>query len=172
MKWNLCRRRHKFHKLRNVADKLPADLAATVTKKMRAAYHAPTAIIAEAQLEALARELEHTHPGAAGSLREGLAETLTVLRLGVPPTLARTLRSTNCIESMISICRNHSTNVKNWQSGDMALRWCAAGLVEAGKQFRRVNGHLHLPVLRVALQRHVAEQSVGANHHDETVNVA
>ena len=164
--------RCQMHKLRNVADKLPDDLAKTVTKKMRAAYHAPTAIIAEAQLEALARELEHTHPGAAGSLREGLSETLTVLRLGVPPTLARTLRSTNCIESMISICRNHSTNVKNWQSGDMALRWCAAGLVEAGKQFRRVNGHLHLPVLRAALQRHVAEQSVGADRHDETVNVA
>ena len=164
--------RCQMHKLRNVADKLPDDLAKTVTKKMRAAYHAPSAILAEAQLQALARELEHTHPGAAGSLREGLSETLTVLRLGVPPTLARTLRSTNCIESMISICRNHSTNVKNWQSGDMALRWCAAGLVEAGKQFRRVNGHLHLPVLRAALQQHIAEQTVGADRHDETVNVA
>ena len=107
-----------------------------------------------------------------GSLREGLSETLTVLRLGVPPTLARTLRSTNCIESMISICRNHSANVKNWQNGDMALRWCAAGLVEAGKQFRRVNGHLHLPALRAALQRHAADQTVGADRHDETVNVA
>jgi transposase-like protein len=164
--------RCQAHKCRNVAAKLPDDLAATVTKKMRAAYHAPSAILAEAQLEALARELEHTHPGAAGSLREGLSETLTVLRLSVPPTLARTLRSTNCIESMISICRNHSANVKNWQSGDMALRWCAAGLVEAGKQFRRVNGHLHLPTLRAALQRHVAQQTVGADRHDETVNAA
>ena len=89
--------RCQAHKCRNVANKLPDDLAKTVTKKMRAAYHAPSAILAEAQLQALARELEHTHPGAAGSLREGLAETLTVLRLGVPPTLARTLRSTNCI---------------------------------------------------------------------------
>ena len=164
--------RCQMHKLRNVADKLPDDLAKTVTKKMRAAYQAPSAIIAEAQLEALARELEHTHPGAAGSLREGLSETLTVLRLAVPPTLARTLRSTNCIESMISICRNHSTNVKNWQSGDMALRWCAAGLVEAGKQFRGVNGHMHLPVLRAALERHVAEQGVSTDRHDENVNVA
>jgi transposase-like protein len=164
--------RCQAHKCRNVADKLPEDLAKAVTKKMRAAYHAPSAIIAEAQLEALARQLEHTHPGAAGSLREGLSETLTVLRLGVPPTLARTLRSTNCIESMISICRDHSTNVKNWQSGDMALHWCAAGLLEAGKQFRRVNGHLHLPTLRTALQRHVAEHTVGADRHDETVNVA
>jgi transposase-like protein len=114
--------RCQLHKLRNVADKLPDHLASTVTKRMRAAYHADSAIVAEAQLEALAKELQRTHPGAAASLREGLAETLTVLRLGVPPTLARTLRSTNSIESMISIARNHSMNVKNWQNTTMALR--------------------------------------------------
>ncbi len=110
--------------------------------------------------------------GAAGSLREGLAETLTVLRLGVSPTLARTLRSTNCIESMISIARNHSMNVTNWQNGAMALRWCAAGMVEAGKQFRRVHGHLHLPALRAALDAHVATETVGAVRHDEPVSAA
>jgi putative transposase len=130
--------RCQLHKIRNVADKLSDHLASTVGKRMRAAYHAESALLAEAQLEALAKELERTHPGAAGSLREGLPETLTVLRLGVPPTLARTLRSTNSIESMISICRTHSGNVKNWHSGKMALRWCAAGMIEAGKQFRRV----------------------------------
>jgi putative transposase len=79
-----------------------------------------------------------------------------VLRLGVPPTLARTLRSTNTIESMISICREHAGNVKRWQDGQMALRWCAAGMVEAAKQFRRVNGYLHLPALRAALEAEVA----------------
>ena len=131
--------RCELHKLRNVADKLPDHLAATVTRRMRQAYHADSAIVAEAQLEALAKELDRTHPGAAGSLREGMAETLTVLRLGVPPTLARTLRSTNCVESMISIARNHSRNVKNWHNGTMALRWCAAGMIEARGQFRRVN---------------------------------
>ena len=107
-------------------------------------------------LEALARRLDQTHPGAAGSLREGLAETLTITRLGVPPTLARTLRSTNAIESMIEICRDHCANVKRWRDGQMALRWCAAGMGEAAKQFRRVNGHLHLPALRRALDAHVA----------------
>ncbi len=71
----------------------------------------------------------------------------------MPPTLARSLRSTNVIESMISICREHAKNVKHWQDGQMALRWCAAGMVEAGKQFRRVNGHMHLPALRAALRR-------------------
>jgi putative transposase len=124
--------RCQLHKIRNVVDKLPDHLASTVAKRMRRAYHADSALAAEAQLEALARELDRTHPGAAASLREGLAETLTVLRLGVPPTLARTLRSTNSIESMISIARTHSANVKNWQNGQMALRWCAAGMVEAG----------------------------------------
>ena len=88
--------------------------------------------VAEPDLE-LARELDKTHPGAAASLREGMAETLTVLRLEVPPTLARTLRSTNTIESMIEICREHSKNVKRWRDGTMALRWCAAGMTEAGK---------------------------------------
>jgi putative transposase len=164
--------RCQLHKIRNVGDKLPDHLASTVAKRMRAAYHADSTLAAEAQLEALAKELERTHPGAAGSLREGLAETLTVLRLGVPPTLARTLRSTNSIESMISICRNHSMNVKNWQNGNMALRWCAAGMVEAGKQFRRVNGHLHLPALRAALDEHAAAQTVGAIRHDDTVIAA
>ena len=164
--------RCQLHKIRNVADKLPDHLASTVGKRMRAAYHADSAILAESQLQALAKELERTHPGAAGSLREGLAETLTVLRLEVPPTLARTLRSTNSIESMISICRDHSTNVKNWQNGNMALRWCAAGMLEAGKQFRRVNGHLHLPALRIALDKHIAAQTVGAVSHDEAVIAA
>jgi len=164
--------RCQLHKIRNVADKLPDHLASTVTKRMRAAYRADSALAAEAQLEALAKELERTRPGAAGSLREGLAETLTVLRLGVAPTLARTLRSTNSIESMISIARTHSSNVKNWQNGTMALRWCAAGMIEAGKQFRRVNGHLHLPGLRVALDAYVAAQTVGAIRHDEPVIAA
>jgi putative transposase len=164
--------RCQIHKLRNVADRLPDRLASTVTKRMRRAYHAESALAAEAQLEALAKELDRTHPGAAASLREGLAETLTVLRLGVPPTLARTLRSTNSIESMISIARTHSRNVKNWQSGSMALRWCAAGMAEAAKQFRRVNGHLHLAALRRALDEHVAAESVSTTPQNDSVIAA
>jgi putative transposase len=121
----------------------------------------------EAALLTLAKEPDRTHPGAAASLREGLHETLTVLRLGVPPTLARTLRSTNVIESMISVCRDHAANVKRWRDGQMALRWCAAGMVEAAKQFRRVNGHLHLPTLRAALQREIGEPVGPVLHNDE-----
>jgi len=139
--------RCQLHKLRNVRDHLPEHMRSPVEKRIRKAYHADSALEAEAQLTTLAKELDKTHPGAAGSLREGLPETLTVLRLDVPPTLARTLRSTNAVESMISISRDHARNVKHWRDGQMALRWCAAGMVEASKQFRRVNGQLHLAAL-------------------------
>jgi transposase-like protein len=162
--------RCQLHKIRNVEDHLPEKLRTTVTSRMRRAYHADSALAAEAELCALAAELDRTHPGAAASLREGMAETLTVLRLGIPPTLARTLRSTNAVESMISICRTHAGNVKNWRDGQMALRGCAAGMVEAGKQFRRVNGHMHLRSLRDTLEK--VTQPVGATRHDETVNAA
>jgi putative transposase len=148
--------RCQLHKLRNLTDRLPDTLASVVAKRMRAAYRNPDPLVAQAELEALARELDRSHPGAAASLREGLAETLTISRLGVPPTLARTLRSTNSIESMIEICRDHAANVKRWQGGQMVLRWVAAGMGEARKQFRRVNGHLHLPALRAALDATIA----------------
>jgi transposase-like protein len=164
--------RCQLHKVRNVKDKLPQRLRPGVERRMREAYHAESALTAEAQLGALARELDKTHPSAAASLREGMDETLTVLALDVPPTLARTLRSTNAIESMISICRERSHNVKRWRDGQMALRWCAAGMTEASHQFRRVNGHLHLPQLRAALDRHVAEQTVGTDHHDDDTKAA
>jgi hypothetical protein len=124
------------HKIKNVRDKLPERLRTIAERRMRQAYHAESALKAEGLLAELTRELDKTHPGAAASLREGMAETLTILRLGVPPTLARTLRSTNPVESMIEICREHSKNVKRWRDGTMALRWCAAGMLEADHQFR------------------------------------
>jgi putative transposase len=147
--------RCQLHKIRNVKGYLPDKVANVVERRMRAAYKNSDPLAGQGDLEALAKELDHSHPGAAGSLREGLAETFTVARLGVAPTLARTLRSTNAVEPMIELCRDHSRNVKRWDGGSMALRWCAAGLLEAKKQFRRVNGHLHLKALRAALNEHV-----------------
>ncbi len=155
------------HKIKNVRDKLPEKLRAIAERRMRQAYHAESALKAEGLRTELAAELDKTHPGAAASLREGMAETLTILRLGVPPTLARTLRSTNPIESMIEICREHSKNVKRWRDGTMALRWCAAGMLEADHQFRRVNGHLHLPKLRAALEAHFKNVSATRQNEDQ-----
>jgi transposase-like protein len=159
------------HKIRNVRDRLPEKMRTVAERRMRQAYHAESALKAESLLTGLAAELDKTHPGAAASLREGMAETLTILRLGVPPALARTLHSTNPIESMIEICREHSKNVKRWRDGTMALRWCAAGMLEAGHQFRRVNGHLHLPKLRAALEAHFTK-NVGTISQNEDQKAA
>jgi putative transposase len=155
------------HKIKNVRDKLPERLRVVAERRMRQAYHAESALKAEGLLTELAAELDKTHPGAVASLREGMAETLTILRLAVPPTLARTLRSINPVESMIEICREHSKNVKRWRDGTMALRWCAAGMLEAGHQFRRVNGHLHLPKLRAALDAHFKNVSAATQNENQ-----
>ncbi len=118
------------------------------------AWREPDADKAERDLKALATRLDKRHPGAAASVREGLAETLTVTRLGVPDKLAKTLRTTNPVESMLAICRQHSSNVKRWRDGQMAMRWCAAGMLEAEGQFRRVKGYKEIPILVAAMDRY------------------
>jgi hypothetical protein len=111
--------------------------------------------------------------GLITGLRDrGLDVTRPILAvLDGSAALARTLRSTNPVESMIEICREHSKNVKRWRDGTMALRWCAAGMLEADHQFRRINGHLHLPKLRAALEERFSKKA-SADSHDETVTAA
>lgn len=150
-----------------MGDRLPETLGTVLERWMWAAAKADSVLVAQAEGEALAAELDKTHPAAAPSL----PETLTVLRLDVSPTLARTLRSTNAIESLIEICREQAKNVKNWREGQRALRWAAAGMIEAGKQFGRVKGHLHLPALRDALEAEVGK-TAGPAVGDEALNPA
>ena len=128
------------HKQRNVLDHLPERERPAVKTRLRRAWKETTHDRALEQLTALALELEHAHPGAAASLREGMEETLTVTRLGITGKLKLTLQSTNPCESMISTVRVIHRNVKNWSSGEMCLRWTAAGMVEAETRFRRVQG--------------------------------
>ncbi len=144
------------HKERNVLDHLPERDRPAVKRRLRAAWKLTDHEAAIARLDALASELTHSHPGAAASLREGLAETVTLQRLGVDEQLWRTLSSTNPIESMIGICRATSRNVKRWQNGDMCLRWTAAGMLEAEAQFRKIIGYKHLAALALAVERDVA----------------
>jgi transposase-like protein len=143
------------HKERNVLDHLPERERPWVRRKLRQAWDDPDHGAALAALQALARQLEVAHPGAAGSLRAGLAETLTVTRLGLRGRLRATMASTNPCESMIEIVRHIQRNVKRWRSGEMRLRWTAAGMLEAERQFRRVRGHRELPLLVAALAREV-----------------
>ena len=141
------------HKERNVEGHLPERERPWVRRKLRSAWADPDHGRALASLEALARQLETSHPGAAASLREGLEETLTLTRLGVSGPLKAVLHSTNPVESMIEIVRTTQRNVKRWRSGEMALRWTAAGMLEAERQFRRVVGYRDLPKLVAAIER-------------------
>ena len=149
-----CRR----HKERNVTDHLPEAERPLVQRRLRAAWTNPDPDQARAELEQLARNLDRQRPGAAASLREGLEQTLTVTRLGVGGKLLQTVESTNPIESMIEIIRDHAGRVKRWGSGEMALRWAAAGMLAAQDQFRRVKGYQELPQLVLALERATAEE--------------
>ena len=150
-----CRR----HKEQNVLGHLPEGERPWVKRKLREAWAAERAELAERRLLELARALEAKRPGAAASLREGLAETLTITRLGIraDSTLGRTLATTNPIESMLSVCRERARNVKRWRGGEMALRWTAAGMLDAERSFRRVKGFRGLPQLATALRRHATD---------------
>jgi putative transposase len=147
--------RCRVHKERNILDHLPEAERPWVRRKLRGAWANPNADEAEAALKALAAQLERVNPDAAASLREGLADTLTVTRLGVTGSLLKTVMSTNPVESMIEIVREHARNVKRWQPGDMRLRWAAAGMLAAAQQFRRVKGYRQLPQLAAAMRHAV-----------------
>jgi transposase-like protein len=143
------------HKERNVLDHLPEQDREIVKRRLRAAWAAKTHSTALRRLRLLADELAHTHPGASNSLREGLEETITVIGLGAQGDLRRTLLSTNPCESMIECIRRSSGNVKRWQNGDMALRWTAAGMLEAEHAFRRIKGHADLAELAIEIERRI-----------------
>jgi putative transposase len=141
------------HKERNVLDHLPERDRPNVKQRLRRAWALDDHARALEQLRQLAGELDRAHPGAAGSLREGMEETLTLTRLGVTGNLKRTLESTNPCESMIEIVRRTQRNVKRWSSGEMALRWTAAGMLEAERQFRKIIGYRDLATLVIAIER-------------------
>ena len=141
------------HKERNVLDHLPERDRQSVKVRVRRAWKETEHDVALEQLNALALELDHPHPGAAASLREGMEETLTVTRLGITGKLKLTLQSTDPCESMISTVRVIHRNVKHWTSGEMCLRWTAAGMLEAESRFRKVEGYRGLAGLAVKIER-------------------
>ncbi len=144
------------HKERNVLDHLPERERTGVRRRLRQAWEDTDHDRALDRLEQLAAELERSHPGAAASLREGMAETLSLTRLGITGPLARTLVSTNLIESMIACVQRTSRDAKGWQSGEMALRWTAAGMLEVERQFRRIIGYQQLATLALVIERDLA----------------
>ena len=145
--------RCQVHKRRNVLEHLPEAMRPRVRRMLAEAYELADAALAKRRLLQLAAGLDHTHPGAAASLREGLDETLTLQRLGVTGALYRTLRSTNAIENLNGLVGHFVHNVRRWRDGRMLVRWIAAGLQEVTRTFRRLRGHRDLATLICALDR-------------------
>jgi putative transposase len=160
---NALIQRCQVHKKRNVQQHLPQKHWPELSRQLNAAYHATDYDQALKGLKTTARWLERLNPDAAASLREGMEETLTVVRLGVPELLRRTLATTNPIESAFSVAENVTSRVKRWRDGDMRKRWCTAGLLRAESKFRRVKGYRHMPQLLRALDRLVPAKGLDQN---------
>jgi putative transposase len=149
---NAVIQRCQVHKKRNVKAHVPEKYWPELERRLSEAYHGTVYETAKASLEATARWLDRLNPDASSSLREGLEETLTVVKLGVPGVLRRTLATTNPIESALSVTRRVTARVTRWRDGDMRRRWCVAGLLRAESKFRRVKGHRAMPALLKALE--------------------
>ena len=156
-----------LHKRRNVEGHLPKELAGVTDKRLALIFAQPDATKGLAAAMGLAKGLEADHPDAAASLREGLDDMFTVRRLGVGGTLAATLTTTNCIESMISIAKRTTRRVTKWKDGSMKKRWVAAGMLEAERSFRRVRGHKDMAKLVAALGRQVTPAVVTPEEYDQ-----
>ncbi|MDA1095549.1 MAG: IS256 family transposase [Acidobacteria bacterium] len=158
--------RCQVHKVRNVLEHLPEALRPAVARAMRQAYDpATSAASAARQLERLARSLDPDHPGAAASVREGLAETLTLNTLGITGALWKTLRSTNPIENLNGGVGLFTRNVRRWRNGAMILRWVGSAVLEAEQTFRRVRGFREMPALTNALHQHVGSSAAKESRH-------
>ena len=153
--------RCRIHKIRNVTERLPKDTAAQTRWVMTQAFKGdPDAGIQK--LKAHAKHLKAQHPDAAGSLLEGLEELFTINRLGVTGELARCLATTNIIESPNSAVRRVSGRVTRYRDAHMAMRWVAAGFLEAEKAFRRLRGHERIPALIRAFRPVPAQSKMAA----------
>jgi transposase-like protein len=153
--------RCQLHKRRNLKAHLPKSAHLHVDRVLREAYASTSADTARKRLRGLVSWLESNgHEGAAASVREGMEETVTVLKLELPTSLRRSLSTTNAIESMLSTVRRVSRNVKRWKGGTMVRRWVAMGVIAAQKRFRRIKGHRDMSALFKALrqQSDLAEQ--------------
>jgi transposase-like protein len=160
--------RCQIHKARNITERLPKAMQASVRRTLRQAWELDDAEKAQKLIRNLARRLELDAPGVRDSILEGLDEILTVNRLGLPAELRRSLACTNIIENMNGTVRRVCRNVKHWRDAAMALRWTGAAMLEAAKGFRRLKAHRQLPILKAALTAHAARNAVRPPLEQET----
>ena len=145
--------RCQWHKRENVVSYLAKREQASWRQRLQRAYTRPEYDEARAALETLHRELEDRNQSAAGSLKEGLDETLTLHRLGLYGVLGRSLKTTNCLESVNALVEERCAKVDHWQNSSQRHRWLATALLDIEPRLRKLMGYRHLPKLRDALKR-------------------
>jgi putative transposase len=158
-----------IHRRRNVTGYLPTLKRGPIDRRLAQIFAEPKPAEGKRKAELLAKELELAHPDAAASLREGLDEMFTVAIIGASPLLRRSLSTSNAIESMISIARTTTSNVKNWKNGSMAKRWCAVGMLEAQRSFRKLRGHADLTAFTQNLRTHINKQTETVTSYNQHV---
>ena len=142
--------RCRAHKLRNVVERLPRAERDQAKAAIRAAWRL-AAQDGRARLEKLAQWYEGDWPEAAASLHEGLEEGLTINRLGLPPSLHRSLATTNIVESPHAGVRQRTRRVTRWKDAAMVSRWAAAAFLDTEKSFRKIMGYKDLWMLDAVL---------------------
>ena len=145
--------RCQWHKRENVVSYLAKNEQAMWRQRLQRAYNRPDYAEALGALETLHGELDERNQSAADSLAEGLDETLTLHRLGVYGVLGRSLKTTNCLESVNALVEERCAKVDHWQSSSQRHRWLATALLDSEPRLRRIRGYRHLPTLRDALKR-------------------
>ena len=145
--------RCQWHKRENVVSYLPKTEQAAWRQRLQRAYNRPTYEEASTALAALQRELQERNQSAAGSLAEGLDETLTLHHLGLYAVLGRSLKTTNCLESVNALVEERCAKVDHWQNSSQRHRWLATALLDIEPRLRKLMGYRHLPTLRAALKR-------------------
>jgi len=145
--------RCQWHKRENVVSYLPKSRQDRFRKALQRAYEKPSYKDVKGSLGKIERDLELINQSAVRSLEEGLEETLTLHRLGLFEELGKSLKTTNCIESLMALIGQKTDKVDYWKNSNQKERWLATALLDIEPRLNRVKGYRYLPELRIALQR-------------------
>ena len=161
--------RCQWHKRENVVSYLSKSEQASWRKRLQRAYDRPEYKEALEAFEQLHGELEERNQSAAKSLKEGFEETLTLHRLGVYGVLGRSLKTTNCIESVNALVEERCAKVDHWKNSSQRQRWLASALADIEPRLRKIMGYRHLPKLRDALKRELKIETTKTNTRKKKV---
>jgi len=150
--------RCQWHKRKNILSYLSEEDQKTWRRKLQRAYQETTYEAAKERLTDLHAELQQLNRQAARSLQEGLEETLTLHRLGLFDELGRSLKTTNCIESLMGDVGEYIDGVKRWHHSPQRHQWMALAVLEAENGFRRLDGYEDLPRLQAALKETIPDE--------------